>query len=275
MSVAIIPPTLRRRRLVLWTLSGILVISAGIVWSFHRSRYLALDSLRENGVGFCVTFPGGVLRDGNDIEFRRRPSISLKGMPGAVVRFFAPFGHVDYVDFQWRPTTDCDLCDLAPLTEVTTIHCLNAIHVTDRSCRVLERFQNLRFLEMYGSQITDQGLARLGKIGGLEELLLRGSIEGCDGMELNSAFTGIGFAEWPVDHPLHSLDVQCTALNLDGFNALSRLSNLRFLNVSDCNTLLSSEMMTIPVFPALEEVRGTACFGNEFYAVQPKLKGNH
>lgn len=266
MSVSCIPPSIRRRRRILWALFAIVVISTVIIWNFHRPRYLALNSLRENEVSFIVVFPGGYLDEGNGLQIGRN-YILLKGCFAAVARLLAPFGRVPYIDFGFGTAGDCDFRDLASLKEVKKIFCRNAAHVTDRSCRVLEQFQELQVLEMRASQITDKGLARLGKLGRLEELQL-GENEDLDWKPI---FKGTGFAEWPVDHPLQSLDVRSSALNLDGLNALSRLSNLKILDVSDCETLRYEEMLTVPVFPALEEVWG-AVFGKEFYEAQPKLK---
>ena len=269
MSASNVLQTVRRHRRIRWALSAIFAISTVFIWNFHRPRYLALNSLRENGVNFIVVFPGGYLDDGDGLQIGRNYT-PLKGYSAALARFLAPFGRTPYIDFGFSSATDCDFRDLAPLKEVKKIFCRNAVHVTDRTCRVLEQFQDLQVLELRVSQITDKGLARLGKLGRLEELELGGNLED----EWTPIFTGIGFAEWPVDHPLQSLDVRSSALNLDGLNALSRLSNLKILDVSDCETLAYEEMLTVPVFPALEEVWG-AVFGKEFYAAQPKLKGKN
>ncbi|MFO1043427.1 MAG: hypothetical protein U0941_16710 [Planctomycetaceae bacterium] len=220
-------------------------------------------------MSFIVVFPGGYLDDGDGLQIGRNYT-PLKGYSAALARFLAPFGRIPYIDFAFSSATDCDFRDLAPLKEVKKIFCRNAVHVTDRTCRVLEQFQDLQVLEMRASQITDKGLARLGKLGRLEELQLGENEE----LDWKPIFKGTGFAEWPVDHPLQSLDVRSSALNLDGLNALSRLSNLKILDVSDCETLAYEEMLTVPVFPALEEVWG-AVFGKEFYAAQPKLKGKN
>ena len=270
MSASNVLQTVRRHRRIKWALLVIVVISTVIIGNFHRSRYLALNSLRENGVNFIVVFPGGYLDDGDGLQIGRNYT-PLKGYSAALARFLAPFGRVDYIAFGFRSATDCDFRDLAPLKEVKNIFCSSALHVTDRSCRVLEQFQDLQVLELRVSQITDKGLARLGKLGRLEELELGGNLED----EWTPIFTGIGFAEWPVDHPLQSLDVNHSALNPEGLYALSRLAHLKILNVSDCETLIGSEILTVPVFPALEEFWGAGVFDERFYAAQPKLKGNH
>ena len=76
--------------------------------------------------------------------------------------------------------------------------------------------------------VTDKGIAKLGKTPSLKELHIE-----------QGFVNGRGFSEWPSDHPLEMLFIAGCSILDDGFQALSKLENLKYL---DCRLLTSRDM---------------------------------
>ena len=137
---------------------------------------------------------------------------------------------------------------------------------------MLLKLRRLESLLLNGSQITDAGLAQLGRLRSLKALSLR-ALSTLEDDEV--PFTGTGFSAWPSDHGLVEFEAYNTAFTDDGIIALARLPKLSVLDISNCRDIEGEKWsaMPVPVFHSLTEI----CIDpfadkDRFLTAQPLLK---
>ncbi len=121
--------------------------------------------------------------------------------------------------------TRCDRPDLIPvgsLRRLMTLELQDNLWLEDRHIRELPRLTNLRRLSLSSTSITDKTLAMIGKMPGLQVVILRNTRVGDK---------GVGFLE---GSNIMNLSLEGTKITSRSLYALARIPALRKLFISDC-----------------------------------------
>jgi len=119
------------------------------------------------------------------------------------------------------------LAGLSCLKELEYLQTLKANEITDAHLKEINRFSDLRFLNLDSSQVTDAGLLSLDKLERLSTLTLR-----------DAPVRGVGLSALKGS-PLGTLQLRRSSLSNDGMKHLGQLTRLHDLDVS--NTAIGDE----------------------------------
>lgn len=109
------------------------------------------------------------------------------------------------------PISDAGLEGLSAFPNLTSLHILNCLNVTDEGLERIVSLSKLRRLDLRGSAITDRGLARLSNLKELRELSLRHTAITDDGLSHLGELTNL---EW--------LSLSNTSVTNDAINDLRK-----------------------------------------------------
>jgi hypothetical protein len=201
------PFPLRRRRLLQFTLRGLLLLiaicSVGLGLAFHRARQ------QSRAVAAIQSFHGYVFYDFQGVDSDSFNQWGTSKVPGWLLDSLGVdfFHNVTLVAFDVGPVTDDVLAPLFTLRKV-------------------------RYLFFDSSLVTDAGLAHLKGLEKLQVLRMSAGENETGGFDTPD-FTDAGLAEIAELRDLQELTIDHAVISDRGLQHLTSLSNLRFLKLGD------------------------------------------
>ncbi len=114
----------------------------------------------------------------------------------------------------------------------------------DAAGKAIAELSGLRELELEDTDITDEGLAALGALPGLEWV----------SVGLSLKLGGAGFAAWNHIEKLRGLDLRCCPIEDAGLAEVIRFRNIETLHLNQCARLTWPAIRTLADLPRLRDV---------------------
>lgn len=143
-----------------------------------------------------------------------------------------------------------DVSDFSNLEEISLSHQT----IDDSTAEWLSRLPKLRSADVGGTDITDKGLAKLGRSKTLKRLGL-----------FALPITGEGFSSWSEDSELEYLDVNHTSLSRKGALSLRRFTKLRSLSFRQTVDAETTRLVLDPLTQLRHVTVGRRGFGGALF----------
>lgn len=158
--------------------------------------------------------------------------------PGpAIVRWLCgnyAYDHIDVVSFDFLKNIkgrDCDLPVLLKAPQLQEVS-LNGPEITDQSMKIVGKLHDLRELQLWNTQVSDDGLSELVGLRKLSLLNLYGT-----------PFTSAALPHIAKLHSLERLQLSNTSISDENVELLAELSQLRYLSLPSSVSLEKSQQL--------------------------------